>query len=71
MAEIRGINYEDAVRALEKAGFRSVQRDKHVILNNGKRQVTIPRRSPVNACTMAGVVRDAGLTVEEFLHRLL
>jgi hypothetical protein len=30
------------------------------------RIVTIPRRNPVNAYTIGGLVRDAGLTVEEF-----
>jgi hypothetical protein len=28
--------------------------------------VTIPRHNPANAYTMGGIVRDAGLTVEEF-----
>jgi hypothetical protein len=27
---------------------------------------TIPRNNPVNAFTMGGIVKDAGLTVEEF-----
>jgi hypothetical protein len=28
--------------------------------------VTVPRHNPVDAFTMAGIVRDAGLTVEQF-----
>jgi hypothetical protein len=28
--------------------------------------VTIPRHDPVNAYTMGGIIRDAGLSVEEF-----
>jgi hypothetical protein len=28
--------------------------------------VTIPRNNPVNAITMGGIVRDAGLSEEEF-----
>jgi hypothetical protein len=35
-------------------------------MTNGSRIVTIPRHNPVNALTMGGIVRDAGLTVEEF-----
>ena len=27
---------------------------------------TIPRHNPINAITMGGIVRDAGLTLEEF-----
>jgi len=29
-------------------------------------RLTIPRNNPVNAYTMAGIVRDAGMTLEEF-----
>jgi hypothetical protein len=43
---------------------------KHVVMTNGVRILTIPRHNPVNALTMGGIVRDAGLTVEEF-RRLL
>ena len=35
-------------------------------MSNGERILTIPRHNPVNAFTMGGIVRDAGLTVEEF-----
>jgi len=54
------------VRALEKAGFRVVREGKHIIMSNGQRILTIPRANPVNAFTMGGIVRDAGLTVDEF-----
>lgn len=30
------------------------------------RLLTIPNYNPVNAFTMAGIVRDAGLTIDEF-----
>jgi hypothetical protein len=30
------------------------------------RILTIPRHNPVNAFTMAGIVLDAGLTIDEF-----
>jgi len=58
------------VRALEKAGFHVAREGKHVVLTDGVRIVTIPRHDPVNALTMGGIVRDAGLTVERF-RRLL
>jgi len=35
-------------------------------MSNGSRFVTIPRHNPVNSFTMAGIVRDAGLTIEQF-----
>jgi predicted RNA binding protein YcfA (HicA-like mRNA interferase family) len=56
----------DAVRALEKAGFRIVRQGKHIVMSNGQRILTVPRHNPVNAFTMGGIARDAGLSVEEF-----
>jgi hypothetical protein len=35
-------------------------------MSDGSRILSIPRHNPVNAYTMGGIVRDAGLTIEEF-----
>jgi predicted RNA binding protein YcfA (HicA-like mRNA interferase family) len=67
---IPGVNHQAAIRALEKAGFQIIRQGKHVIMSNGTRQVSIPRHNPIKAFTMGGVVRDAGLSEEEF-RRLL
>jgi predicted RNA binding protein YcfA (HicA-like mRNA interferase family) len=66
LPRISGVNHLAAVRALEKAGFRIARQSKHIVMTDGTRIVTIPRHNPVNAFTMGGIVRDAGLTVEEF-----
>ena len=66
MPKIPGVNHLDAVKALEKAGFRIVRQGKHIVMSDGIRILTIPRHNPVNAFTMGGIVRDAGMTVEEF-----
>ena len=66
MPKIPGINHLDAVKALQKAGFRIVRQGKHIVMSDGVRIITIPRNNPVNAFTMGGIARDAGLTVEEF-----
>lgn len=70
MAKLPGVPHQKAVRALEKAGFRVARQGKHVVMTDGTRILTIPRHEPVNAYTMAGIVRDAGLSIEE-LKRLL
>ena len=66
MPKLPGINHSDAVRALERAGFRVARQGRHVVMTDGVRILTIPRHNPVNALTMAGIVRAAGLTIEEF-----
>ena len=70
MPKLPGINHLDAVRALEKAGFWISRQSKHIVMTNGERVVTIPRHNPVNAITMARIVRDAGLTIQEFRTQL-
>ncbi len=66
MARIAGVNHLQAVRALEKAGFQIIRQGKHITMTDGTRQVTIPRHNPIKAFTLGGIVRDAGLTPEEF-----
>ncbi len=67
MTKLPGVNHLRAVKALEKAGFQIVRQGrKHIVMSNGSRFVTVPRNNPVNAFTMAGIVQDAGLTIEEF-----
>ena len=61
-----GVNHLRAVAVLEKVGFSVVRQSGHIVMSNGGRILTIPRHNPINAITMGGIVRDAGLTVEEF-----
>jgi hypothetical protein len=35
-------------------------------MTDGERILIIPRANPINAFTMDGIVKDAGLTIEEF-----
>ena len=67
MPKLPGVNHLDAVRALEKTGFWVARQGKHIVMTNGDgRIITVPRHNPVNAFTMGGIVRDAGLTTEAF-----
>jgi predicted RNA binding protein YcfA (HicA-like mRNA interferase family) len=68
--KLPGVNHLDAVRALEKAGFWIARQGKHIVMTDGSRVFSIPRHNPVNAITMGNIVRDAGLTNDEF-RRLL
>lgn len=39
-------------------------------MSDGARLVTLPRGNPINAYTMGGIIRDAGLTIEKFKEYL-
>ena len=71
MPKLPGVNHLQAVRVLEKAGFEIVrQGKKHIVMSDGTRFLTIPRNNPINAFTMGGIVKDAGLTIEKFRELL-
>jgi hypothetical protein len=66
MPRLPGINHLDAVRALTNAGFRVLRQGKHIVMTNGVQILTIPRHNPVHAITMGNIVRDVGLTNDQF-----
>jgi predicted RNA binding protein YcfA (HicA-like mRNA interferase family) len=66
MPKLTGVNHQRAVKAFKKAGFRVVREGRHITMTDGERIITIPRANPVNAFTMAGIVKDSGLTIDEF-----
>jgi len=70
LGKLAGIPHLKAIRALEKVGYRVVRQSKHIILSDGRRKLTIPRANPIDAYTMGGIIKDAGLTIDEF-RRLL
>ena len=70
MPKLPGINHLRAVAALEKAGYRILRQGAHIVMTDGTRILTIPRHNPINAFTMGGIVRDAGISLERFLDLL-
>ena len=70
MPKLPGVNHLRAVKALEKAGFRIDRQSKHIFMSNGPLRVVVPRNNPVDAYTMGAIVRDAGMSLEEFKQLL-
>ena len=70
MPKIPGIRQRDAVRVFEKLGYRIARESGHIIMSNGKVRLVIPRHNPINAITMGGIAKTAGLTPEQFRELL-
>jgi predicted RNA binding protein YcfA (HicA-like mRNA interferase family) len=66
VGNIPGVNHQQAIRAFARAGFWIVRQSGHVVMSNGSRIITIPRSNPINGYTLGGIVRDAGLSEDEF-----
>ena len=69
------ISGKEALRALERAGFVVVrQRGSHVrvkkVTSEHVIKITIPIHETLDRGTLKGIIRNAGLTVEEFVDLL-
>jgi predicted RNA binding protein YcfA (HicA-like mRNA interferase family) len=70
MPKLPGIGQKDAVRVLQKIGFRIIRESGHIVMSNGEVRLTIPRHTPINALTMGAIAKDADLTPEQFRELL-
>jgi predicted RNA binding protein YcfA (HicA-like mRNA interferase family) len=66
LADLPSLPHLRVIRAFEKAGFRILRQGKHVIMTDGKAIITVPCHNPVNRWTLAGIIKEAGLTIEQF-----
>lgn len=59
------------VKALEGLGFQKLrQSGSHVIMRRGSKGCVVPMHSEVKTGTLAGVLRQADVTPEEFISAL-
>jgi len=64
------VSAERAVRAFSKAGFKIITRGKHIGMSDGTHRITIPDHKRLNPYTLKAIIKDAGLTDEEFKNLL-
>ncbi len=60
------ISSQRAVTAFEKSGFRIIRQGKHIGMSNGTKHIIIPRHNRLNPYTLKSIIRDAGLSDEQF-----
>ena len=71
--ELPVVSGREAVRALERAGFRvRRQTGSHLILKRDEpfAQVTVPNHRVLDRGTLRAIIRQAGLSVTEFVDFL-
>lgn len=67
----RDLTGAEIVRALRRIGFVvERQRGSHIRLAKGTTAVTVPNHHPVKPGTLASILRQAGVTVEELRGNL-
>ncbi len=68
MPSLPRVSGRDAIRALERLGFViKRQRGSHVVLRRGSVGCVVPDHKELKTGTLAGVLKQAGVSVEEFL----
>lgn len=68
MPSLPRLSGREAIRALEKLGFVvKRQRGSHVVLRRGSVGCVVPDHKELKTGTLAGVLKQAGVSVEEFL----
>jgi predicted RNA binding protein YcfA (HicA-like mRNA interferase family) len=70
MPKLPGIGQKDAVRVLQKRGFRVMREGKYITRSNGAVMVQVPGHSVINAYTMGYIAKVAGLTPGQFRELL-
>jgi len=65
------ISGQECVKALQRAGFKvEDQRGSHIRLKAGSRRVTVPNHKELDRGTLKSIIRQAGLTQDDFVKLL-
>jgi predicted RNA binding protein YcfA (HicA-like mRNA interferase family) len=71
MPSLPRVSGAQTIRALEKLGFVVArQRGSHVVLRRGANGCVVPDHRELKTGTLAGVLKQAGITAEQFIEAL-
>ena len=73
MSRLPGVSGRRCVRALERAGFTLHQRHgSHIVMRHTRtaRRVVVPDHRELKRGTLQSIIRESGLTRDEFLELL-
>ncbi|MFN3981390.1 MAG: type II toxin-antitoxin system HicA family toxin [Caldilinea sp.] len=71
MPKLPVISGGEAIRALERLGFVVVrQRGSHLVMRRGSSGCVVPNHSELKTGTLAGILKQAGISVDEFIAAL-
>jgi predicted RNA binding protein YcfA (HicA-like mRNA interferase family) len=71
MPKLPRISGAEAVRALQRLGFEKVrQNGSHVVMRRGDKGCVVPMHSELKVGTLAGLLRQADVSAEDFAANL-
>ena len=71
MPKLPCVSGAEVVRALERLGFAVArQRGSHIVLRRGSTGCVVPNHRELKTGTLAGVLKQAGVSAEDFMKAL-
>jgi len=71
MPKLPRVSGSEVVRALERLGFVIArQRGSHIVLRRGSSGCVVPNHRELKAGTLSGVLKQAGVSVEDLTNAL-
>ncbi|SJM95315.1 conserved hypothetical protein [Crenothrix polyspora] len=71
MPKLPVISGAEAIRALQYLGFVVIrQRGSHIILRKGSQGCVVPNHHEIKAGTLAGLLKQASVSIDEFISAL-
>lgn len=71
MPSLPRVSGAETIRALERLGFTVVrQRGSHVMLRRGANGCVVPNHRELKTGTLAGLLKQASVSVEQFIEAL-
>lgn len=71
MPKLPRVSGAEAVRALERLGFVVArQRGSHIVLRRGSEGCVVPNHRELKMGTLAGVLKQAGVSAADFMNAL-
>ena len=71
MPKLPQVSGAEVIRALERLGFAKIrQSGSHVIMRRESKGCVVPMHNPIKGGTLAGVLRQADVSQEEFKQAL-
>ena len=71
MPKLPHVSGAEALRAFQRLGFEKVrQRGSHIVVKRGSLGCVIPMHSEIKIGTLSGLLRQADVSVEEFIAAL-
>ena len=71
MPKLTVISAAEAIRAFERLGFTIVrQRGSHIVLRRGSSGCVVPNHRELKVGTLSGVLKQAGVSPDEFIKSL-